>query len=199
MNQGIHQCRVLLGGSVLEGADAQMGGGDASQDGSGQGLFPVHRIATAHHCQTAGGGHAEGMHGFADQVFAQHRPQRCPAVPATGEGGAPSPLELNIHPVAAGIQVFSQQDRTTIPQHGQVAELMTGIGLGQWLTTGNQGVAAEQVRTGAQGVCLQSHLLRQSGIEQHHFRLADRLRRAQRKQRLGQLCVAVIETKSKRG
>ena len=50
------------------------------QDGAGQGLLAKHMLAREHRSQGPCRRHAEGMHGFGHDVFAEHRPDRRPAI-----------------------------------------------------------------------------------------------------------------------
>ncbi len=193
VNQGIHERRVLLGGCVLEGAHAQVGGGNPGEDGTVQGSLPVYRFAAGDHGQAAGGGDAQRMHGFADQVLPEHGAHGGTAVTAPGKGGASGALELDIHPGAIGQDLFAEQDGAAIAQHGQIAELVTGVGLGNGVTARDQGIAAEYLRLTGQGVTVQSKLVRQGGVEAQQGRTGRRVGLAARKQGIRQPGVAVIK------
>ncbi|PQM44479.1 hypothetical protein C1Y40_05359 [Mycobacterium talmoniae] len=68
------------------------------------------------------------MHGFAGEVFAQHRPHHRQAVTATGERGAPGTFERQI--AAAFCAQFAEQERSAVAEHRNVvAELVSGVGL----------------------------------------------------------------------
>ena len=88
--------RVAAGGEVLEGADADMACGHARQHGAGLGLLAIDRLAGGHRHQGAGRRDAEGGHGLADDVLAQHRAERGAAVAAARERRPPGPLEVDV-------------------------------------------------------------------------------------------------------
>ena len=62
--------RVAPRGEVLERADADVAGGHAGQDGTGQGSLAEHRLAGGHRGEGSGGGHSQRCHSLADDVFA---------------------------------------------------------------------------------------------------------------------------------
>ena len=80
----IHVC---TDGEVLEGADADVAGGNAGEDGAGQRHFTAHGLAGRDSRQRPRGGNTKCCHRFADDVLAQDRPKRCAAVAIAGEGG----------------------------------------------------------------------------------------------------------------
>ncbi len=72
------------GGGPFEGAHADVAGGDAGEHGAGQGAgLAPHLLAGGDDGEAAGGGDAEGVHGFAHEVFAQHGPERGATVAPT--------------------------------------------------------------------------------------------------------------------
>ena len=87
---------ILAGGEILEGADADVAGGDAGDDGAGQVGLADHGFAGRDGGQRPRGGDAEGVHGLGDQIFPENGAERGAAVPAAGEGGAAGALELDV-------------------------------------------------------------------------------------------------------
>ena len=79
---------VVAGGEILEGADADVAGGHAGQHGAGQHRLAQHLLTGRHGGKRARRGHAQGRHGLAHEIFAQHRTQRGAAVATAGEGRA---------------------------------------------------------------------------------------------------------------
>lgn len=64
---------VLMSSGPLEGANADVAGGNAGQHGAGQGSLAADDVfAGGGNGEAACGGDAEGVHGFADEVFAKH-------------------------------------------------------------------------------------------------------------------------------
>ncbi len=82
--------------------------------------------------QRAGRGYAQRMHGFADDIFAQHRPQCRLAIAAPRKGRATGAFQLHISAPTVAIDQFAEQEGAAIAQlRREVAELMAGVGLGQ--------------------------------------------------------------------
>ena len=74
----------------------QVAGGDAGEDGSGDGGLAVDDLAGGDGGEGAGGGNAEGVHGFAEEVLAEDGPEGGSAVAAAGEGCGAGALELEV-------------------------------------------------------------------------------------------------------
>ena len=126
---------VALHGGVLKGAHADMAGGHAGEHGAGKGPgpVPVDRFIGGDHGQATGGGHAQSVHSFANEGFAQHGAQGGQAISPAGKRGLPRALELDIDEPATGRLMFAQQQGPAIAQNGKVAKLVAGIGLGDCL------------------------------------------------------------------
>src|SRR5690606_16930048 len=78
------QCLVITAqGKILKGAHADMAGGDAGKNRARFAPFTVYPFAAVYGCEGTGGGYAQCVHGFAQNVFAQHRPQRRAAIAIT--------------------------------------------------------------------------------------------------------------------
>ena len=76
-------------GKDLERAHAQVAGGCAGEDCTGQHpLFAQDVFACGHSSEGAGGGDAEGVHRLGDHIFAQNWAKPCAAIAATRIGGA---------------------------------------------------------------------------------------------------------------
>src|SRR4051812_42724132 len=78
------------------GPHADVAGGHAGQDGPPADRLPVDRLAGGDDREAARGGDAESGHGLADDVLAEHRPQRGEAVAAAREPRPPRPLQLDV-------------------------------------------------------------------------------------------------------
>ena len=128
IGQPPHTLGVAASGEILEGADADVAGGHAGQHGAWQGILTDHLLAGDHCGERARGGNAEGYR-FADDVFAQHRAQRCAAIAAARERRRPRALELDVAPDAVEVDDLAEKDGAAIAElRHEVAELMAGIG-----------------------------------------------------------------------
>ena len=123
-----------------------MAGRDPGEDRAEESLLAEDRLTGGGHGQTASRWDAEGVHGFADQILAQHGTEGGPTVAPPRIGRRPGPLQLDVEPLTRGRPVFTQQDGPAVAQPGQVAELMPGISLGNWLGAGENLVAGEEGR-----------------------------------------------------
>ena len=139
---------VLQRGRVLERPDPQVTRGHAGQDRAPLDPVPVDRFAGGDDREAAGGGDAEGGQGLADHVLAEHRTQRGQPVPAAGEPGPPRPLELDVHQPAVRSPVLAEQDGPAVAEHGEVAELVPGVRLGDRPRTRRRLLAGEHCREG---------------------------------------------------
>ena len=89
------------GGGPLEGADADMAGGHPRQHRAWERSVVAHDLLAGRgHGEAAGGRDAERVHGLADDVFAQHRPERGAAIAAAGKRRAAGALELDVEALA---------------------------------------------------------------------------------------------------
>jgi hypothetical protein len=71
------------------------------------------------------------MHRFAEQIFAQHRPQHRLAIAATRKGRAPRSFQMDVAPLSLTVDHFAQKQRSAISQlRRETAELVPGIGHG---------------------------------------------------------------------
>jgi len=135
-----------------------MAGRDAGQNRTRQDSLPVDRFPGRDHRQAAAGRDAEGEHRLTDDVLPQHRSERGTAVTGAGKRCLPGPFQLDVVTFSARGELFAQQDRATVAEHGEVAELMAGIGLGQRVGPGQSAIPREHfdpLRC-AQGVGIQS-------------------------------------------
>src|SRR6185437_15071187 len=86
-------------------------------------------------------------HRFADDVFAQDRPQRGAAIAAAGEGGGTRALELDVATDAVLVDDLAKQDGAAVAELGhKMPELMAGIGHRDRLGTVGQPLAGEDFR-----------------------------------------------------
>ena len=129
---------------VLERADANMARGDARQHGAGQDGFAHDVFAGDGGSERPCGRNSERRHRLADDVFAQNRPQRRPAVAAAGKWCRAGALKLDIAADAVGIDDLAEQDSAAIAElRHEMAELVAGIGHGDRLGPVGQALPGE--------------------------------------------------------
>jgi len=121
---------IVEGGEVDESADADVAGGDTGEDGAGEGEVAVDDLAGGGDGEASGGGDAEGVEGFAEEIFAEHGAEGGAAVAVAGVGGGAWAFELEIEAGAGGGEEFAEEDGASVAESGEVAELVTGVGLG---------------------------------------------------------------------
>ena len=162
-------CRieVLLDGEPLEGADADVTGGDPSENGAGKSFLAEDGFAGGHDGETASGWDTEGVHGFADEVFAKHGAEGGASVSPTREGGASGAFELEIESRAIRGDLFAEKDGASVAEDGEMAELMPGVGLGDGLSARWEGVSREEngLCWGSEGVWVEAQLGRERTVE----------------------------------
>jgi hypothetical protein len=119
---------------ILEGADADMGGRDAGEDGAGHPPLAQDDLTGGDGGQRAGGGDAKGRHRLRHDVFAQDGAEPRAPVAHAGIGRAPRALQLDVEARAIGGHDLAQQDRAPVAQlRHPAAELVPGIDLRQRL------------------------------------------------------------------
>ena len=167
---------IAEGGEILEGADADVAGGDAGEDGPGEGLLAEDGFAGGGDGEAAGGGDAEGLHGFADEVFAQHRAEGGAAIAAARVGRGAGAFELDVEPRAGRCEVFAEQDGAAVAEPGEVAVLVAGVGLGEGRGAGGKLVAREKSGGGGMGagVGIEAERAGERLVEEDEARLGDR-------------------------
>ena len=87
------------------------------------------------------------MHRFADEIFAQDRPQCGAAVSAPGERRSARALQLDIAPLAVVVQDLAEEDSAAVAKlRNEIAELMPGVGHRDRLCAQRRDVAGEHHR-----------------------------------------------------
>ena len=116
MPQGGVFCQLLQAvqfaamGKDLEGSDAQVRSGDASQNSAGQGAFFAEDIfACCDGGKRACCRHAQSMHRFGDDVFTQDGTKPSASVAHAAVRGWPRAFELNVPAVSGRIHHLAQQ------------------------------------------------------------------------------------------
>src|SRR5699024_1333870 len=110
----------------LEGAHAQVGGGDPGENRSREcAVLTLDVLAGGHRRERPGGRNAQGVHRFTHQVLPQHRSQYRLAVATPGERRAPRPLEGDVAAAAVNVGDLTQQNRAAVTEHRvELAELV---------------------------------------------------------------------------
>ncbi|GCC47720.1 hypothetical protein chiPu_0031879, partial [Chiloscyllium punctatum] len=139
-----HAVGVAAGSEELEGADADVAGGDPGQHRTRQRGLAHHRLAGDDGSERAGGRDAQGEHRLADDVFAQDRTERGAAIAAARERCWATSLELDVAAEAALVDDFAEQDGAAVAELGnKVPELVAGIGHGDRVGPLGQPLAGE--------------------------------------------------------
>ena len=140
-------------------------------------------------------GNAERGHRLADDVFAQHRPERGAAVAAARERRRAGPLELDVAADAVGVDDLAEQDGAAVAElRHEMAELVAGIGHRDRIGAVGNPLAGQDL--GALGaleqVGIEAEMDRQRPVQLDQARGGDRGRRhagekARRQRRIGVL------------
>ena len=189
---------VAARGEELEGADADVARGDARQHGAGQGHFAPHRLAGRDNRERSRGGNAERGHRLADDVLAQHRPERGAAVAAARERRGAGALELDVAAHAVGVDDLAQKNGAPVAElRHEMAELVAGIGHGERFARLGHAVAREDRhafgRSKLRGI--EPEVPGELVVQPDEARRGDGRRRQARKEALRQARVAVVEGK----
>ena len=156
----------------------------------------IHRLAGRRDRERARGGDAERVHRFADQHFAQHRPDRRLAVAAARERRAARALEGDVAAVARAVDHLAEQQRAAVAElRREAAELVAGVGLRERLGAVGQRVAGED--RGAGGAVqrgeVEAELFGQRLVEEQRLRRRRRLRAPRHGEALEIAGVGVVE------
>ncbi len=123
-----------------------MAGRDPYQDSSRQRCLTKHGFAGGNCRQRPGGRNPECRHGFAYNVLAQDRTNRCSAVAPAREGRWSGPLELNVVTDAVTTNYLSQQIGPSVSElRHEMSILVSGIGLREGLGTRRHKVAGQDI------------------------------------------------------
>ncbi len=134
---------------VLKCADAHMARSHPRQDGAGLRRFPLHGLAGADRRERPRRRNPQGVHRFADQIFAQDRTQGGPPVAAARERRAAAAFQLDIAQHTRAVAHLADQNRPAIAQlRNKMTELMTCVGHGDGNNVLGQNVAGKKLRRG---------------------------------------------------
>lgn len=132
---------------VLEMAEAQEARRHAAHDRRRLGALALHRQRRRHQRQRARGRHAQRVHRFAGQVFADRRAQHRAPVGAARIRGRSGALELQLTRPRGGVDLGDQQRTTVTELAGVATELVTGVD-GRARRVAGPGTVAGQQRGG---------------------------------------------------
>ena len=187
---------VAARGEELEGADPDVARRHARQHGAGQRRLAQDLLAGRDRSQRARGRNAERHHRLADDVLAQHRPERCPAIAAARERRRPRALELDVAPHAGAVDDLAQQDGPAVAElRHEVAELVAGIGERDRFGARRDAVAGQHLdalRTG-EPRRVEAELAGQRLVQLEQARRRDGRRREPGIEPLRQAGIAVVE------
>ena len=114
---------------ILKGSDADVTRRDAGQHGSRYLPVAINGFTGRDGRQRPCGRNSERMHRFANEIFAQDRPQCGAAVSAPRERRSSRALQLDIAPLAVAVQNLAKEDCAAVAKlRNEIAELMPGVG-----------------------------------------------------------------------
>src|SRR5262249_20316749 len=116
-------------GKILEGAHADMAGGNAGQDRARQDGLAHHAFAGDDSGKRSRGRNAQSSHRLAHNILAKYGSERGAAVAAARKWRRPGAVELDAAPDAVLSDHFARQDRAAIAELGhELPELVASIG-----------------------------------------------------------------------
>ena len=140
---------VVACAKVLKRSNANVTCRHAGEHSARQEPFRTHDcFRRCHGRERSSRGHAERGHGFADDVFADHRAESGLAIAAAREWRAPGALQLQIVTCAISVDDFTEQEGTAVAElRHESTELMAGVGLCNRLGAFGHRVAREHRET----------------------------------------------------
>ena len=173
----LQQRHVATRGDVLERPDAQMAARHPGQHGARQQHLAGDRLAGRDDGERARRRDPERVHRLADEVLAQHRSERRPAVAAAGERCRSGALQVQVTAPALTVDELAEQQRAAVAEPWRVAaELMPGVGLGERRRSLGQSRTDERgdASGAAQLVDVEAQLHSQRLVEHDEARFGDR-------------------------
>src|SRR5688572_26041465 len=136
------------------------------------------------------------MHRLADEVFAQHGPERRAAIAIAREGCASRALELDVTSHAVAPHPFTQQDGATITElRHEATELMTGVRLGDGVGVVRRLITREQSRAFSfERARIEAEFFGQTRVEHDQPRIAGWRRRDSRVEPRWQGGISVLKS-----
>ena len=159
--------KIRAGGEELERTDPDMAGRDAGKHRARQNPVTDHALTGGNHRQAACGRNAQCVHGFADQVFAQHRPESSAAVTRARVWCRARALELDVEAEPGRRDDLPEQQRASVAKLGdEVAELMSGIRHRKGAAVFGRRIAGEQIcRLRFDGIGIHPQFAREVTVE----------------------------------
>ena len=192
-----HALGVAARGEELEGADADVAGGDAGQHGAGQ-----RRLAHAR-CSpvvTAASARVVGMPSAAIASLTMYSRSTGPSAarpsPRRENGVGPEPLSWMSRRTPSRVDDLAEQDGAAVAElRHEMAELVAGIGHRDRLGAVGEAVAGEHLDALRAGepVGIEAELARQRPVQLDQPRRGDRRRRHAREKALRQRRIGVLE------
>ncbi len=139
----------------------------------------------------------QGKHRLADDIFAQHRPERRAPVATPRKGRLARSLQLDVAPRSVAVDHLAEQDRPAVAKlRHEGAELVPGIGHGKRLGASGHTVSGEDLGTFAlEHGDVGPEFLGERLVELDQPGLRDGRRLDARKELLRQPRIAVVEGK----
>ncbi len=194
VGQQLHARGIAARGEIFERADPDVTRSHSHDDSTRQHAIAHHRHARRNGGQCSRRRQTERVHGLADEVFAQHRPDGGTAVTATRKRRATGTFPLQVAALLPMIHDLAHQYRATIAElWHETAELMTGICHGQRQCTVGHGIARTDGRKSGvvQPFEVQAELIGKIVVENDECGFRDRRRRDARGKAFRQGCIGV--------
>ena len=188
------QPRLADGGRILKRAHADMARRHAGEHCPGQRRLPPDPFTRGGHRKTPRGRDPQRVHRLADDVFPQHWALRGAAI-AAARVSCPAPaLEMQIDATAVRREMLAEEDRPTVAEIREVAELVAGIGLGDRIGPGRKLVADEHgCACGPKDPGIDPEISRQPLVERQDRRRLNGYGRGPVEQQLRQPGIRVVE------
>ena len=187
---------IAPSGEELERADADMARRDAGEDGPGQHRLTDHPLPGRDRGEGAGGRNAERVHRLADEILAQHRPERSATVAPARKRRRARTLELDVAAAPVAINDFPEQNGTPIAElRYELPELVPGIGCRErFRPRGNTLPREDRDPLRAfKSLGIETEIDGERPIQPHQSRRLDRCRRDPGEEAVRQARVAVVE------
>ena len=189
---------IALRCEILEGSHAEVACCYPGEHSPRQNCFAQYSFSGGDCGQGARSRNTQRRHGLAHQVLAQNRAQRGSAVPTARERGAAGTLKLDIVAHAIASYDLAQQVSSAVTElRHKMAELVPGIGHGEWLGAHRHQVAGQDRHPlcACEGVRIEAQLMGQSSIHLDQARGCYRCRVYPGVEALRQPHIRVFETK----
>ena len=167
---------VAAGGEEFEGAHTDMAGSNARQNRARQRTLAKDGLSCDDRGKRPGRRDTQRVHRFADQIFTQHGPERCPAVASARKGSGTRAFELNVATTSVAVDHLAQEQRPPVAKLGNEApELVAGVRLGERHRTFGCLIAGKDPRAflGIESIGIQPQFFSQLTVELNQTRPRD--------------------------